>query len=116
MGSDTTFPVSDISETGIGLASCDAYHIGQTVVGEVIFKDGATASVNGIVTRQSKDLVALYLHCAIEPSLLIKVQRDQIERKKKMGARPAVDPTIVDQKGQSLPSHTPKGVCRMKRS
>ena len=116
MESDITFPVGNISETGIGLVCSDVYPIGETVMGEVIFQDGATAAVNGVVIRQSVDLTVLRLHCTIDPFLLMKVQREQIEKRKKIGPRPAVDQTLLDQSGNSLPSHTPKGVCRMKRS
>lgn len=116
MGSDVTFPVSDISETGISLVCSDVYHLGETVMGEVIFQDGATATINGDVIRQPAGLTVLQLHCTIEPSLLMKIQRSQIERRKKLGHRPPVDRILLDQDGKSLPSHAPKGVCRMKRS
>ncbi len=114
--SDVTVPVSDISETGIGLVCSDGYRLGETVMGEVMFQDGATAAVNGIVIRQSEGLTVLQLHCTIDPALIMKVQRHQIEKRKKIGPRPPVDQTLLDQNGNSLPSHRPKGVCRMKRS
>ena len=110
-----TCPVRDISETGISLGCTGIYTLGQTVQGEVIFASGRTAPVNGVVLRGKTDYTSLHLHCTIDPSLLMAEQREQIARKKGNAPRPAVSGTLMDKTTGSLPSHSPKGICRLKR-
>ncbi len=114
---DPTFTCSviDISETGIGLACTGVYAKGQTVLGEIIFDSGRTAPVNGVVVREGLDGTFFNLHCTIAPPLLMKEQREQIQRKKAKGPLPKAGTTSLDAVTTSLPSHTPKGVCRLKR-
>jgi hypothetical protein len=110
-----TCPVLDISETGISLACTGVYTLGQTVQGELIFCSGRTAPINGIVIREEKDRSALNLHCAIDPPLLMAEQREQIVLQKAAGPQPAVSRTLLEKDSGSLPSHSPKGICRLKR-
>ena len=110
-----TCPVCDISETGISLGCTGVYAHGQTVQGEVIFESGRTAPVNGVVIREAAERTCLRLHCTIAPPLLMAEQREQIVMEKANGPRPAVSKTVLDTAGGSLPSHSPKGICRLKR-
>lgn len=107
-------PVCDISETGIGLVCRGIYTIGQTVQGEIIFESGRTAPINGTVIREEAGRTGLRLHCMIDPPLLMAEQRDHIVRQKAKGPQPAVSKTMLDNGAGSLPSHTPKGICRLK--
>ncbi len=111
-----TCPVLDISETGISLDCTGVYAGRQTVQGEVIFDSGRTAPVNGIVIREESDRTCLRLHCTIDPPLLMAEQREQILAQKANGPLPAVSITSLDTTAGSLPSHSPKGICRIKRS
>lgn len=111
-----TCPVYDISETGISIGCTGVYANGQSVQGEVIFDSGRTAPVNGIVIRVEADRTSLSLHCTIDPPLLMAEQREQILMEKANGPRPAVSKTVLDTSAGSLPSHSPKGICRLKRS
>lgn len=108
-------PVHDVSETGISLACKGVYDHGQTVQGEIIFDSGRTAPINGIVIRKAPNLACLRLHCTIDPSLLMAEQRDQIALEKGNRPRPMVSKTVLDNTAGSLPSHAPKGICRIKR-
>lgn len=111
-----TCPVWDVSETGISLDCSGVYSNGQTVQGEIIFDSGRTVPVNGVVTRSSGNRTALRLHCTIDPPLLMAEQRERITMEKEIGPIPPVDRTGIDPSRTSLPSHQPKGVCRLKRS
>ncbi len=111
-----TCPVYDISETGISLGCTGAYAAGQTVQGEIIFDSGRTAPINGIVVREEAERTCLRLHCTIDPPLLMAEQREQIALEKGNGPRPAVNPSVLDSAAGSLPSHSPKGICRLKQS
>jgi hypothetical protein len=113
----TTFtcPVRDISETGISLECNRAYVHGQSVQGEIIFGSGRTAPVNGVVVREETDRTCLRLHCTIDPPLLMAEQREQIALEKGNRPRPGVGNTLLDTTAESLPSHSPKGICRLKR-
>lgn len=110
-----TCPVHDVSETGISLNCKGVYTLGQTVQGEIIFVSGRTAPVNGIVIREETDRTCLRLHCTIDPPLLMAEQREQIALEKGNRPRPAVSKSILDATAGSLPSHSPKGICRLKR-
>ena len=110
-----TCPVHDVSETGISLGCKGVYTHGQTVQGEIIFVSGRTAPVNGVVIREETDRTCLRLHCTIDPPLLMAEQREQIALRKGNSPRPAVSKTILDTTAASLPSHSPKGICRLKR-
>lgn len=110
-----TCPVLDISETGIGLACTGVYACGQTVQGELIFCSGRTAPVNGIVIREEADRISLRLHCTIDPPLLMAEQREQIISQKATGPPPPVSRTILEKTAGALPSHAPKGICRLKK-
>ena len=110
-----TCPVRDISETGISLGCKGVYTHGQTIHGEIIFSSGRTAPVNGVVIREETDRTCLRLHCTIDPPLLMAEQRDQIVLEKGNRPRPAVSKTVLDTTAGSLPSHSPKGICRLKR-
>ena len=110
-----TCPVLDISETGISLACTGVYARGQTVQGELIFCSGRTAPINGIVIREEKDRSSLSLHCTIDPPLLMAEQREQILLQKATGPRPPVSRNLLEKTSGALPSHSPKGICRLKR-
>ncbi|MBC2712678.1 MAG: PilZ domain-containing protein [Desulfosarcina sp.] len=110
-----TCQVLDISETGISLGCTGVYAHGQTVQGEIIFDSGRTAPVNGMVVREEADRTCLRLHCTIDPPLLLAEQREQIIMEKADGPRPAVSKTVLGTTAGSLPSHHPKGICRLKR-
>jgi hypothetical protein len=110
-----TCPVRDISETGISLGCKGAYAHGHSVQGEIIFGSGRTAPVNGVVIREETDRTCLRLHCTIDPPLLMAEQREQIALEKGNCPRPAVSKTVLDATVGSLPSHSPKGICRLKR-
>lgn len=110
-----TCPVLDISETGISLGCTGVYKRGQMVQGEIIFDSGRTAPVNGIVRREAADRTCLRLHCTIAPPLLMAVQREQIVMRKAKGPRPAVSKTVLHTQASPLPSHSPKGICRLKK-
>ena len=110
-----TCPVHDVSETGISLGCKGVYTHGQTVQGEIIFVSGRTAPVNGVVIREETDRTCLRLHCTIDPPLLMAEQREQIALRKGNSPRPAVSKTILDTTAASLPSQSPKGICRLKR-
>lgn len=108
-------PVCDLSETGISLDCTGIYAEGQTVQGEIIFDSGRTAPVNGLVIREEPQRTCLRLHCTIDPPLLMAEQREQIIQQKASGPLPAVSETMRDTTAKSLPSHSPKGICRLKR-
>lgn len=110
-----TCAVRNISETGIGLDCAGVYSQGQTVQGEIIFASGRMAPINGVVVRETPDLTSLHLHCTLDPPLLMAEQREQIIQKKAAGPRPAVSRTVLEKRTDGLPSHSPKGVCRIKR-
>lgn len=107
-------PVDNISETGISLVCAGVYDLGQTVQGEIIFGSGRTAPINGIVIREDTQRTSLHLHCTIAPPLLMAEQREQIVVRKAKGPQPAVSQTMLDDTAGSLPSHAPKGICRLK--
>jgi hypothetical protein len=109
-----TCPVHDISETGISLVCTGIYTHGQTVQGEIIFVSGRTAPVNGMVIREDTALTCLRLHCTIDPPLLMAEQRAQIAQEKGNSPRPAVSKSLLGTTTGSLPSHSPKGICRLK--
>lgn len=108
-------PVGDISETGISLGCRGVYTHGQTVQGEIIFCSGRTAPINGVVIREETDRTCLRLHCTIDPPLLMAEQRERIAKEKGNRPRPAVSKTVLDTTTGSLPSHSPKGICRLKQ-
>ena len=110
-----TCPVRDISETGVSLVCTGIYAHGQTVQGEIIFGSGRTAPVNGMVIREETDLTCLHLHCTVDPPLLMAEQREQIAFQKGNIPRPAVSNTVLETTTGALPSHAPKGICRLKR-
>ena len=110
-----TCSVHDVSETGISLDCKGVYTLGQTVQGEIIFVSGRTATVNGVVIREEADRICLRLHCTIDPPVLMAEQREQIALEKGNRPRPAVSKSILDTTAGSLPSHSPKGICRWKR-
>ena len=89
---------------------------GESVQGEIIFNSGRTAPVNGIVIREEAQRTCLRLHCTIGPPLLMAEQRELIVQTKASGPRPAVSETLLGDTVRSLPSHRPKGLCRLKRS
>ena len=107
-------PVKDISETGLSLLCTGVYATGQTVHGEVIFASGRTVQINGRVVRHESDQTCLTLHCTIDPSVFMAEQRERIESQKSKGPRPAVSQSALEEPGTSLPSHRPKGICRIK--
>ncbi|BBO80033.1 hypothetical protein DSCO28_05990 [Desulfosarcina ovata subsp. sediminis] len=111
-----TCPVLDVSETGVSLGYVGVYFPGQTVQGEIIFASGRSAPINGVVARQTNRQTVLLLHCTIDPSILMAEQRERIALQKDDGPRPAVSPSLKDNLDVRLPSHQPKGVCRLKRS
>ncbi|WP_372681873.1 PilZ domain-containing protein [Desulfosarcina sp.] len=113
--SQFTCPVRDISETGISLVCTGIYALGKTVQGEIIFGSGRTAPVNGMVIREEAGLTCLRLHCTIDPPLLMAEQREQIACEKGNIPRPAVSNTLLDTATGPLPSHFPRGICRLKR-
>lgn len=110
-----TCTVHDISETGIGLRCSGVFSVGNTVQGEIIFDSGRTAPVNGVVIREETDRTSLRLHCTIDPPLLMAEQREQIRLEKTIGPRPAVSRTVLEKTTRGLPSHSPKGICRLKQ-
>lgn len=114
---DTAFTctVIDISETGLGLDCTGVYTKGQTVLGKIIFDSGKTAPINGIVIREEAGGTFFSLHCTISPSLLMGEQREQIQSQKAKGPLPTVGKTFVDRGLKTLPSHRPKGICRLKQ-
>ncbi len=114
-GPGFTCTVRDVSETGIGLGCTGVYAHGETVQGEIIFDSGRTAPINGVVVRETPDQTSLRLHCTIDPPLLMAEQREQIRQEKDAGPRPAVSRTVLEKSAGGLPSHSPKGVCRIKR-
>jgi hypothetical protein len=107
-------PIGDLSETGLTLRCTGVYATGQTVLGEIIFASGRTAQVNGYVIREESDRTILALHCTIDPSIFMAEQRERIESQKNVGPRPVVSPSVLEEPRTSLPSHHPKGVCRIK--
>ena len=107
-------PVGDISETGLSLHCTGVYATGQPVHGKIIFSSGRTAEVNGTVIREEMDRTSLKLHCTIDPALLMAEQREQIESRKNSGPRPTVSHSSLEKLTVSLPSHRPKGICRIK--
>ena len=110
-----TCPVWDVSETAISLDCSGVYVSGQTIQGEIIFDSGCTAPINGVVRRTNGKRTVLQLHCSIDPTLIMAEQRERIASKKDTGPKPAVGVTYDDEVGRSLPSHQPKGSCRLKR-
>jgi hypothetical protein len=108
-------PVRDISETGISLDCTGVYAVDQTIQGQIIFQSGRTAPINGTVVRIDPQRTCLHLHCTIDPPLLMAEQREQISHNKANGPRPVVSESILDTGTGSLPSHSPKGICRLKR-
>jgi hypothetical protein len=110
-----TCPVHDVSETGISLDCKGVYTLGQPVQGEIIFTSGRTAPVNGVVIREETGRTCLRLHCTIDPPVLMAEQRERITLKKGNRPRPGVSKSVLDTTAGSLPSHAPKGICRLKR-
>jgi hypothetical protein len=110
-----TCPVYDISATGISLDCKGVYQQGDAVQGHIIFNSGRTAPINGIVVREEGQRCCLHLHCTIDPPLLMAEQRNRIVIDKASGPQPAVSKTLLDAAPDSLPSHAPKGICRLKR-
>ena len=113
---DFSCPVQDVSETGISLLCTGIFTQGETVQGEILFPSGRTAPINGAVLRIDAGRTSLHLHCTIDPPLLMAEQREQIAREKERGPQPAVSDALLESPAQSLPSHSPKGICRLKRS
>jgi hypothetical protein len=111
-----TCPVRDVSETGMSLDCAGIFAKGETVQGEIIFSSGRTAPVNGIVIREDAQRTCLRLHCTIDPTLLMAEQREQIIQTKDSGPQPAVSDSVLGDAVRPLPSHRPKGLCRLKRS
>lgn len=109
-----TCPVKDISETGLSLLCTGVYVIGQTLQGEVIFASGQTTRVNGSVIRDQSGRTGLALHCTIDPSIFMAEQRERIEAQKQVGPRPVVSQSALEKTADELPSHHPKGICRIK--
>ncbi len=109
-----TCPVADLSETGLGLRCSGVYATGQSVHGEIIFTSGRSALVNGRVIREEPDLTSLTLHCTIDPSIFMAEQRELVDSQKNTGPRPAVSQSVLEATQTSLPSHRPKGICRLK--
>ena len=110
-----TCPVCDVSETGVGLTCTGVYQNGQVVKGELIFDSGRTVEVDGIVVREATDRTALRLRHHLDPALLMAEQREQIVKKKANGPQPAVNKPALDATTGTLPSHSIKGICRLKR-
>lgn len=110
-----TCPVHDVSETGVSLACNGVYAQGQAVQGEIIFGSGRTAPINGRVIREESGRTCLHLDCTIDPPLLMTEQRERISTEKATGPRPAVSRAIPDRSAGPLPSHSPRGVFRIKR-
>ena len=108
-------PVGNISETGISLLCSGVFDQGQTVQGEIVFTSGRTAPINGVVLRVDAHRTSLRLHCTIDPPLLMVEQRELIARGKERSPRPAFSEALLDAPARSLPSHSPKGICRLKR-
>jgi hypothetical protein len=108
-------PVWDVSETGISLLCSGVYEKGAVVSGEIVLPSGRTAPINGVVLRDDGRRTSLYLHCTIDPPLLMAEQRERIVQEKSPGPRPAVSNALLDTSPRSLPSHAPKGICRLKR-
>lgn len=108
-------PVCDVSETGISLYCTGIYAKGQAVQGDIIFHSGRTVPINGMVIRNEPQRTCLRLHCTIDPPLLMAEQREQIANSKNDGPRPVVVESLLDTTAKSLPSHSPKGICRLKR-
>ena len=113
---DFSCPVWDVSETGMSLACSGLFSVGDNVQGEIIFHSGRSAPVNGVVIREDTQRTGLRLHCTIDPKLLMAEQREQIIQTKASGPRPVVSESVLGDTAPSLPSHTPKGLCRLKRS
>lgn len=109
-----TCPVKNVSETGLGLACRGVFELGETVRGEILFSSGRTAPINGVVVRVDEELTGLLLHCSIEPTLLMAEQRAQILSEKGDDGRPPGRTSTVEVSSGSLPSHRPKGICRLK--
>jgi hypothetical protein len=105
----------DVSETGLGLDCTGVYQKGQTIMGEIIFKNGNTAPINGEVLRENSKGTFIRLHCTISPSLIMEAQRSQIQSEKAMGPFPAIGESLLDFGNKELPSHRPKGLCRLKK-
>lgn len=108
-------PVYDLSETGVSLICTGVFSQGESVQGEILFPSGRTAPINGVVLRVDSGRTSLRLHCTIDPPLLMNEQREMIIREKESGPQPAVSEALLDSPARSLPSHTPKGICRLKR-
>jgi hypothetical protein len=111
-----TCKVIDISETGLGLDCTGVYEKGQTILGDVILENGKTAPINGEVLRENSNGTFIRLHCTIPPSLVMEAQRSQIQSEKEMGPLPAAVGSPVGTPNSSLPSHRPKGLCRLKNT
>ncbi len=107
--------VCDVSETGISLDCTGVFAEGQAVCGDLIFCSGRTAPVNGTVVRNEAHRTCLRLHCTIDPPLLMAEQREQIVSDKGNDPRPVVSDSLLNTTARSLPSHSPKGICRIKR-
>jgi hypothetical protein len=105
----------DVSETGVGLDCTGVFEEGETVLGEIIFRSGKTAPVNGKVIRENSTGTFIRLHCTIAPSLIMAEQRSQIQNKKAMGPFPTAGGSLMDSGDKVLPSHRPKGLCRLKK-
>lgn len=110
-----TCPVCDVSETGVGLVCTGVYRKGQVVKGELIFDSGRTVEVDGIVVREATDRTALRLRHNLDPALLMAEQRERIVKKKANGPQPAVNKPALGSTTGTLPSHSIKGICRLKR-
>lgn len=104
--------VVDISESGIGLSCIDRFTTGQTVQGEVIFKSGRTAAVDGIVVRHTTDGTYLELNRSIDSALLMAEQRSQIVMQRAGGPQPAISRAALEPRPKALPSHQLKGIRR----
>ncbi len=108
-------PVWDVSEMGISLACTGVFSKGESIQGEIIFSSGRTAPINGVVLRIDDNRTSVSLHCSIDPPLLMAEQRELIVREKQKGPPPAVSDASLVAPDRSLPSHVPKGICRLKR-
>lgn len=111
-----TCPVYDVSESGISLDCTGMYKPGEAVQGGIIFGSGRMTPINGIVIREVENRTCIRLHGTIAPALLMQEQREWIAIDKASGPKPAVSRILLDGRAGVLPSHDPKGICRLKRT
>lgn len=107
--------VVDVSESGVSLDCEGVYAQGQAVSGEIVFPSGRTASVDGFVIRRAHRRTCLNFHAPIDASLLMDEQRERIVADKGGGPHPPAIRPFPDNRLGDLPSHTTKGIYRLKR-